>query len=91
MLHWLAKAVRIPDVGDAAAHAGGEVAAGRAEDDHTAAGHVLAAVVAHALHHRDGAGVAHAEALGRHAAEVALAAGGAVQDDVADEDVLLGL
>ena len=35
-------------------------------DDH-AAGHVLAAVVAHALHHRARAGVAHREALARPA------------------------
>ena len=42
-------AVLVEDEGDAAAHAGGEVAAGRAEDDGDAAGHVLAAVVAGAL------------------------------------------
>ena len=36
----------------AAGHAGREVAAGRAEDDDAAAGHVLAAVVAHALDDR---------------------------------------
>lgn len=34
--------------------------------------HVLAGVVAHALHDCVGAGVAHAEALCRHAAEVGL-------------------
>ena len=40
-------------------------------------GHVLAAVVAAALHHGGRARVAHAEALGGHAPEVGLAAGGA--------------
>ena len=42
-------AVLVEHVGDAAAHAGGEVAAGPAEHDDAAAGHVLAAVVADAL------------------------------------------
>ena len=44
-------AVAVEHVGDAAAHAGGEVAAGAAEHDHAAAGHVLAAVIANALDH----------------------------------------
>ena len=81
--------VRVPDVGDAAGHAGREVAAGRAEDHGPAAGHVLAAVVADAFDHRPGAAVADAEPLGRPAAEERLAAGRAVQRDVADDDVLL--
>ena len=62
-------ALLVEHVGDAAAHARGEVAARLAEHDHGAAGHVLAAVVAHALDDRGGAGVAHAEALAGHAAE----------------------
>ena len=37
-----------------------------------------------------GAAVAHAEALAGHAADVGLAAGGAVERHVADDDVLLG-
>ena len=63
---------------------------GRPEHDHAAAGHVLAAVIAHALDHRVDAAVAHAEALARHAADVGLAAGRAVERDVADDDVFLG-
>ena len=62
----------------------------RPEHDDAAAGHVLAAVVAHRLHHRVHAAVAHAEALAGHAADVGLAAGRAVEGDVADDDVLLG-
>ena len=77
------------DVGDAAAHAGGEVAAAAAQHHDHAAGHVLAAVIAHAFDHGGGAGVAHREALAGHAAEVRLAAGGAVEHHVADDDVLL--
>src|SRR5262249_1060941 len=52
--------------------------------------HVLAAVVAGALDHRDGAGVAYREALAGDAAEVALALDGAVQHGVADDDRVLG-
>src|SRR5581483_10581296 len=51
--------------------------------------HVLAAVVADALDDRGHARVADAEALARHAAEEDLAAGRAVQGDVADDDVVL--
>ena len=42
-------AVLVEHVGDAAAHAGREVAPGRPEHDDAPAGHVLAAVVADAL------------------------------------------
>ena len=80
----------VQHVGDAARHAGGEVAPRRAEHDDAPAGHVLAAVVAHALDDGAGAAVADAEALAGHAADVRLAAGRAVERDVADEDVLLG-
>ena len=58
---------------DAAGHAGREVAAGRPEHDDAAAGHVLAAVVAHALDDRVRAGVAHAEPLADAAAQEDLA------------------
>ena len=84
------RAVGVEHVGDAAGHAGAEVATGRAEHDDPAAGHVLAAVVADALDHRGGAGVADAEALADDAAQEDLAAGGAVDDHVAGDDVLLG-
>ena len=61
---------------------------GRAEHDHAAAGHVLAAVVADALDDRAGAAVAHGEPLAGHAAHERVAAGGAVERDVADDHVL---
>src|SRR2546421_1053112 len=61
-------AVDVADVGDAARHAGGEVAAAGAEHHDAPAGHVLAAVVADALHHGMGAAVAHREPLAGHAA-----------------------
>ena len=49
---FLEHAVDIVNVGDAAGHACGEVATGLAEHDHLAAGHVFAAVVAHAFDNR---------------------------------------
>src|SRR4029078_8522637 len=54
-----------------------------------ASGHVLAAVVADALHHRRRARVAHREALAGDAAEEDLAADRSVEHRVADDDVLL--
>ena len=62
---------------------------GRPEHDDAAAGHVLAAVIADAFDDRRRAAVAHGEALARDAAEERLAAGRAVERDVADDDVLL--
>src|SRR5262245_23080073 len=81
-------AVLVEDVGQAAAHPGSEVAARAAEDDYRAPRHVLAAVVADTLDHGLGAAVAHREALARGALEVGLAGGGAVERDVAGDDVL---
>jgi len=46
------------------------------------------AMVARAFHHRDGAGIAHREALARDAAEIAFALDRAVQHGVADDDRL---
>ncbi len=80
----------VEDEGDAAGHAGGEVAAGFTQDHYTASGHVFAAVVAGALDHGQGAGVADGEALAGHTLQIHFAAGGAVEADVADHDVLLG-
>ena len=80
----------IEHVGDAAAHAGGEIAARPAEHDDPTAGHVFAAVIADAFDHGTRAAVAHGEPLAGHAAQVRLAARRAVQRDVADDDVFFG-
>ncbi len=64
-------ALIVVDVGDAAAHAGGEVAAGGTENDDEAVGHVFAAVVADAFNDRGCAGVADGEALAGDAVEKA--------------------
>ena len=55
--------------GDATAHAGGEVAAGLAEHDGAATGHVLAAVVADALGDQVRTRVAYGEPLAHPAAD----------------------
>ena len=80
----------VEHVGGAARHAGTEVAPGLAEDEREAAGHVLERVVAHALDDRGRTRVAHEEALAHDAADEHAAAGRAVADDVAGDDVALG-
>src|SRR5687768_9240671 len=76
---------RIPDEGASAGHAGSEVTAGAAKHHHQTAGHILAAVVAHALDHRRRATVADGEALAGLARGKELAAGGAIENGIADQ------
>ena len=78
----------VQHVGDAAGHAGREVASGLAEHHDDAAGHVFAAMIAGAFDDRDRAGVTHREALAGDAAEVAFALDRAVHHGVADDDRL---
>mmetsp|Transcript_14691 Transcript_14691/g.47869 ORF Transcript_14691/g.47869 Transcript_14691/m.47869 type:complete len:262 (-) Transcript_14691:493-1278(-) len=82
--------VGVVDVGDAAAHAGGEVAPRDAEDDEAAAGHVFGAVVSEALDDGEGARVADAESLAGLAPEEGFASRRAVEAAVADDDVVRG-
>jgi hypothetical protein len=82
----LERIVLVDDIGDAARHAGGEVAAGAAEHGHDTAGHVFAAMVAGAFDHDGGAGVAHGKALAGDTAEIAFAGDGAIHHRVADDD-----
>mmetsp|Transcript_41597 Transcript_41597/g.116084 ORF Transcript_41597/g.116084 Transcript_41597/m.116084 type:complete len:589 (+) Transcript_41597:1157-2923(+) len=83
--------LRVPHPRDAAAHAGGEVAASDAEHRDAAACHVLAAMVPDALDHGPRAAVPDREALRADAAHEGRALRRAVQADVADDDVLLRL
>ena len=78
----------VQHVGDAAAHTGSEVLARLAQHHHSAAGHVLAAVVAHAFDDSGSAGITDAEPLAGYTADKGLAAGSAVEGNVADDDVL---
>ncbi len=80
----------VVDVGDAAAHACGEVAPGGTENDGEPVSHVFAAMIAHAFDHGCCAGVADGEALAGDTVEENFAAGGAVEDDIADENAFLG-
>src|SRR5215472_6691364 len=82
-------AALVEHIGDAAGHAGREIAPGLAEHDHDAAGHVFAAMIARALDDGDRTGVAHGEALAGDAAEIAFALDRAVHHGVADDDALL--
>src|SRR5581483_100171 len=79
----------VQHIGDAARHAGREVAPRFAEHHHDAAGHVFAAMIARALDHRDRAGIADRKALAGNATEIAFAFDRAVQHGVADDDGLL--
>mmetsp|Transcript_5396 Transcript_5396/g.10834 ORF Transcript_5396/g.10834 Transcript_5396/m.10834 type:complete len:683 (+) Transcript_5396:2645-4693(+) len=76
---------------DATRHARAEVLANLADDDAAAARHVLQPVVPAPLDHRDSARVADGKALPRNASEERLPRGGAVQRDVAGDDVVLRL
>src|SRR5208337_1380807 len=79
----------IKDVGDAAGHSRRKVAPRASQHHDQALGHVLAAVVANALDDCGGAGIAYRKPLTGHAVEVRLTAGGAVEADVANQDILL--
>ena len=80
----------VENVGDAAAHAGREVATCATEDDRDSAGHVLTTVIAHPFDDGLRAAIADAESFAGHAAKIQLSGGRAVQTHVAGDDVLLG-
>nr|VFK62536.1 MAG: hypothetical protein BECKUNK1418G_GA0071005_10259 [Candidatus Kentron sp. UNK]VFK70544.1 MAG: hypothetical protein BECKUNK1418H_GA0071006_103119 [Candidatus Kentron sp. UNK] len=75
----------IQHIGNAAAHASGEVASGAAENNDDPAGHVFTAVIADAFDNSNSPGVAGGEAFSGNAPEVALPARGAVENGVADD------
>src|SRR5207237_8371346 len=79
-------ALLVKHIGDAARHAGGEVAPRFADNDDDAASHVFAAMVADAFDDGDDAGIAHREALAGDTGEIGLALGGAIGHRVADDD-----
>ena len=83
-------AVFVEDKGDSTTHAGRKVSPSLAQDDSHAAGHVFAAMVAHTFHDGVRAAVAHRESLSGHSSEIRFASGGAVQNCVANDDVVFG-
>ena len=64
-----------------------EIPADLTQHDYQAVGHVLAAMVAQPFHNCAGARVANGKPLTAHAVEERFAAGGAVQDHVADQNI----
>src|SRR5690606_29958556 len=81
--------IHIEHIGDAPTHTRGEVTPGRPQHHSHTARHVLTAMVAYAFHHADGAAVANSETLARQPASKHLAAGGAIQAGIANDNVLL--
>ena len=83
-------AALVEHIGDAARHAGREVAPRRPEHHDATARHIFAAVIAGAFDNGDGARIAHGEPLASHAAEIALAGNRTVKHGIADDDAFLG-
>ena len=77
----------VENISDATAHAGGEISTAGAKHEHDAVGHVLAAVVAHALDDRSRSRIADGEAFAGDSVEEGLAASRAIKGDVADDDI----
>src|SRR5215472_149007 len=81
-------ALRVPDISDAARHAGSEIASSVADHRDDAAGHVFTAVIAGTFDDGDRARIAHGETLAGNPLEIGLAGDGAVKHGIADDDVL---
>src|SRR5262249_31363975 len=62
----------VDDVGDTSAHSGCKVSSCPAENNHAAAGHILASVIADAFDDRNCATVSNGETLARNAADECL-------------------
>ena len=82
-------AVLVPHIGHATAHSGCKVASCFAENHHTSAGHILAAVVARAFNHGRGSRVAHSETLAHLSVDIQFAACCAIKSGVSGDDVVL--
>jgi hypothetical protein len=82
--------ILVVDIGEAAAHAGCEVATTEAKNDDGASRHVLAAVIAHAFHNGGRARIANGKPFSRNPVKECLSSGGAIQGNVANDDVAFG-
>src|SRR6266849_2297643 len=80
----------VKNVGNAAAHAGGKISPAGSEHQDQAPGHVFATVIADSLDHRSRSGVADGKALAGNSIEKRFAAGGAVEGNVANQNIFLG-
>ena len=78
------------DIGDTATHAGGEIPSARSQHEHHSLRHVLAAMIADALHHGGRSGVANRKSFSGNSVEKGFSAGCAIERNVSDQDVLFG-
>src|SRR5258708_9656723 len=85
------RTIFVEHVGDAAAHAGCEVAARFTAHCDQSAGHVFAAMIPDSLDHRMCAAVSHRESLTPYPAEERLATMRAIDRAVSDDYVMFGL
>src|SRR3981189_1360204 len=83
-------AALVKNIGNAAAHAGGKISPAGSEHQDQAPGHVFAAVVADSFDHSSRSGIAHRKALASTSIEERFAAGGAIESNVADQNIFLG-
>jgi hypothetical protein len=83
--------VDVENVSNTSRHTSGEIATSAAKAENTTTCHVLATVVTHTLNNGSDTGVADSETLGSHTAEEAGTSSSAVETDVTDDHVLLGL
>ena len=83
--------VNVQNVSDTSRHTSGEVATSAAKAENATTCHVLATVVTHALNNGSDTRVTDSETLGSHTAEETGTSGSAVETDVTDDHVLLGL
>ena len=77
----------IEHIGNAARHAGGEIAASFADNHDLATGHVFTAVITDAFYHCARAAVSHTKTLTTHAPKIRLTRSRAVQRDIADQNI----
>src|SRR5260221_12325517 len=79
----------VENVGDTTTHAGGKISPTSSEHQDQAPRHVFATMVTNALDHSGSSGGANCEALASDSVEKRFAAGGAIEGNVADQNILL--
>src|SRR5579864_2402364 len=80
-------AALVENISDTAAHARSKISSASAQHHDETVGHVLAAVIAHAFDHGSRARVPHRKTLACHAIEKCFAAGGAIERNVANQNI----
>src|SRR5580692_8009153 len=77
----------VENIGDASAHSGGEISTAGSQNQYQALGHIFATVVANSFDHGGCSRVANREALASDSIEKRLAASGAIERNVADQNI----